>query len=171
MSADNPKRAMMPVSFGANNIVQLLSAGACFLAAFVIPANYPELAGTQYIFIGLGIVVLVAAVLSIVFHRWISRVYQRIGLRSRMLLPREGMVYLGDRRGCFDRRQSRHRQHAAAGVWNDGWPVRAERLGGRRDAGSSANSKDSPVDGSGRRIFQRGDSPSKRQAFSLLPSC
>lgn len=94
MSADNPKRSLMPVSFGANNIVQLLSAGACFLAAFVIPANYPELAGTQYVFIGLGTIVLIAALLSIIFHRWISRIYQRIGLRSRMLLPREGMVYL-----------------------------------------------------------------------------
>jgi len=95
MSADKSRKSRVPVSFGANNIVQLLSAAACFLAAFVIPSMYPEFAGTRMFFIGLGCLLLILAILSVLFQHWLSRLYQRIGLRSRMLLPREGMVYLG----------------------------------------------------------------------------
>jgi len=95
MSADNPEKSRLPVSFNANNIVQLLTAAAFFLAAFVIPATYPEFAGSQIVFIVLGCLALVVTILSLLFRRSINLLYQRIGLRSRMLLPREGMVYLG----------------------------------------------------------------------------
>lgn len=95
MRTDNQKKSLIPASFGASNIVQLLTAAACFLAAFVIPANFPEFEGLKFVFIAIGAVVLTMAVLSVLFHRSILRITQRIGIRSRMLLPREGLVYLG----------------------------------------------------------------------------
>lgn len=95
MSTENPGKSFIPAAWGAGSIVHLLAAAACFLAAFVIPANYPHLADTRILFVIVGGVFLSLAILTTVFRRWIARFSQRIGLRSRMLLPREGMVYLG----------------------------------------------------------------------------
>jgi hypothetical protein len=95
MSTSNEKKSLIPVSFSAGSIVHLLSAGACFLGSYVIPLTYPELALlSRNVLLTLGGIFLVVAIISIVFRRWLSLIAQRIGIRSRMLLPREGMVYL-----------------------------------------------------------------------------
>jgi uncharacterized protein (DUF58 family) len=99
MSSESPTKSLIPVSFGAGNVVQLLSAAACFLAAFVIPAAFPELAELSSLIrislLALGTLFLLVAVLTMLFRRWLNVLGQRIGIRSRMLLPREGLVYLG----------------------------------------------------------------------------
>ncbi len=96
MSLDNPKKSLIPVAFGAGNIVQLLTAAAFFLAAFVIPPNYPDYSElTRPLFLTLGGITLGVAILGIIFRRSLQRLSQKFGIRSRMLLPREGMIYLG----------------------------------------------------------------------------
>jgi len=96
MAPDTPRKSFIPIVFSAGGIVQLLAAGACFLGAFVLPTNYPEFGATsRNILLILGSVLLTSAVLSILLRPWLSRLAQRIGIRSRVLLPREGMVYLG----------------------------------------------------------------------------
>ena len=96
MSADESKRQWLPVAFSASNVLQLLAAMASFLAAYVLPANYPELEGPpQYLLLVLGAGFLVVMVLSMLLRPWLTVIAQKIGIRSRMLLPREGIVYLG----------------------------------------------------------------------------
>lgn len=96
MSAQTTEDPVLPFSIGAGTIVQLLSALACFLAAFALPEQFPELRGAgQYVLAGLGILFLLAAVLSVLLRKWISAFAQRTGLTSRVLVPREGLVYLG----------------------------------------------------------------------------
>jgi uncharacterized protein (DUF58 family) len=96
MATDTPRKALLPVVFSASSIVLLLAATACFLGSFVLPIRYPELAemlrrNLQV----LGSALLSLAVISILFRPWLTRLAQRIGIRSRVLLPREGVVYLG----------------------------------------------------------------------------
>jgi len=96
MSAGEPKRQWIPISFSASNVLQLLAGMACFLAAYVLPANYPELDGPpKYLLLALGCGFLVIMVLSMLLRPWLTVIAQKVGLRSRMLLPREGLVYLG----------------------------------------------------------------------------
>lgn len=96
MASDKARKSLIPVAFGARNMMQLLSAVACFLAAYVIPANYPELGEiSRVIFLVLGGFFLAVAVLTVLLRRPLAAIGQRLGMRSRMLLPREGMVYLG----------------------------------------------------------------------------
>lgn len=96
MASDEPNRTLLPATFGANSIVHLLAAGACFLAAYIIPIKYPELGSkTGWLLAGLGVGFLGLAALTVIFRRWISNVAQKFGLRSRMMLPREGLIYLG----------------------------------------------------------------------------
>ncbi len=96
MSTGESKRPLVPISFSASNVLQLLAALACFLAAFVLPANFPELDGTtKTLFLVLGTGFIVVAILSMLLRPWLTVIAQKIGIRSRMLLPREGIVYLG----------------------------------------------------------------------------
>lgn len=96
MSAQPTEDSVLPFSIAAGIVVQLLSALACFLAAIVLPEQFPEFKGAgQYVLAGLGILFLLAAVLSVLLRRWISAFAQRTGLTSRVLVPREGLVYLG----------------------------------------------------------------------------
>ena len=96
MSAGESRRTLVPISFSASNVLQLLAAMACFLAAFVLPANFPEFEGTpKYFLLALGGGFLVITVLSLLLRPWLTAIAQKIGIRSRMLLPREGIVYLG----------------------------------------------------------------------------
>lgn len=94
MSTDEPRKSLIPAAFGASQIVQLLASAAALLAAFVVPLSFPEFEGTQIIFFGLSGLFFTMAAISIVFRRLIARISQRIGIHSRMLLPREGVVYL-----------------------------------------------------------------------------
>ncbi|MEJ7591812.1 MAG: DUF58 domain-containing protein [Planctomycetaceae bacterium] len=96
MSTGESKRALVPISFSASNVLQLLAAMACFLAAFVLPANFPEFDGSaKYLLLVMGAGFLVVTLLSILLSPWLTTISQKIGIRSRMLLPREGIVYLG----------------------------------------------------------------------------
>jgi len=96
MSTGESKRSLVPVSFSASNVLQLLAAMACFLAAFVLPANFPEFEGSAiYLLLVLGGGFLVLTVLSMLLRPWLTSIAQKLGIRSRMALPREGIVYLG----------------------------------------------------------------------------
>ena len=96
MSTGASQRTLIPISFSASNVLQLLAAMACFLAAFVLPANFPEFEGSaKYLLLVLGGGFFVVTVLSMLLRPWLTMIAQKIGIRSRMLLPREGIVYLG----------------------------------------------------------------------------
>jgi uncharacterized protein (DUF58 family) len=96
MSTASEPRSMIPLSFSASVVGQLLGAVACFLAAFVLPANYPELRGrTATILAVVGGILLTLGLGNLLLGRWLSRWTRRIGMRSRVVLPREGIVYLG----------------------------------------------------------------------------
>ena len=96
MSTGESKRSLVPISFSASNVLQLLAAMACFLAAFVLPANFAEFEGSpKYLLLVLGGGFLIITVLSMLLRPWLTMIAQKIGIRSRMLLPREGIVYLG----------------------------------------------------------------------------
>lgn len=90
------RRPKIPFSFSMGVVVQLLSAVASFLAAFVLPLKYPDLGdSTRIVLIGAGCLFLCVAVTTMILRPWLTRLGQRIGIRSRMLLPREGLVYVG----------------------------------------------------------------------------
>ena len=96
MPTVEPRHTLLPVTFSAGNVLLLLAALACFLAAFVVPPSLPEFGSvTGYVFLTLGCVFLFIAAISMLLRPWISAISQKLGIRSRMLLPREGMVYLG----------------------------------------------------------------------------
>lgn len=95
MSTDNSGRSLIPAAFGAGNTIRLLTSAALFLAAYVIPLTFPEWAGTRNTLLLLGGISLSFSLITILFPQLTARFSQRIGFRSRMLLPREGIVYLG----------------------------------------------------------------------------
>ncbi|RLT01460.1 MAG: DUF3488 domain-containing protein [Planctomycetota bacterium] len=96
MSTGESKKTWVPISFNASNVLQLLAALASFLAAFVLPASFPEFEGSpQKLLIVLGVGFLLVTLLSMLLRPWLTLLAQKIGIRSRMLLPREGIVYLG----------------------------------------------------------------------------
>jgi len=96
MSTSESDRTLVPISFNASNVAQLLTAMACFLGAFVLPANFPDLDGpVKYLLLILGAGFLGLMALSILLRPWLNAMAQKIGIRSRLLLPREGIVYLG----------------------------------------------------------------------------
>ena len=86
----------IPISFSASAVLQFLGAVASFLAAWVLPLNFPEFGGsTSTILRIVGCVFLVIGTINLFLGSHIVRVLQRVGMRSRVLLPREGIVYLG----------------------------------------------------------------------------
>jgi uncharacterized protein (DUF58 family) len=96
MLTDETPRSVIPISFSASIVGQLLGAFACFLAAFVLPANYPELRGrTASILVVIGGLLLVLGLTNLLLGRWLGKWTRRLGMRSRVVLPREGIVYLG----------------------------------------------------------------------------
>lgn len=89
-------KPVIPISIGAGTVIQLLAGVACFLAAFALPVQIPEVAGLgQNILMGLGGFCFFVAFISIVFRRFFAKLAQKIGMRSRVMVPREGLVYLG----------------------------------------------------------------------------
>lgn len=95
MSTDNSNRSLIPSAFGAGNIILLLTSAAFFLAAYVIPLTFPDWVGSGNSLLILGGINLALALITILFPQLTARFTQRMGIRSRMLLPREGIVYLG----------------------------------------------------------------------------
>jgi len=91
-SPEPPQR--IPVS--ASLIIQVLVAFACLLGAIILPGWYPEFRGaTQVLLYAVGGIAAIAAVVNVTFGRRISQMMARMGLRSRVVIPREGLVYLG----------------------------------------------------------------------------
>ena len=96
MSEVRSEAQPVPRSIGAGLVVQLLSALASFLAAFVLPANIPEFPSEGRIaLVGLGILFLVMSLLSALLGSKISSLGQRFGFGPRVLVPREGLICLG----------------------------------------------------------------------------
>ncbi|MEY3457602.1 MAG: hypothetical protein RL215_759 [Planctomycetota bacterium] len=96
MSETGTESRPLPRSIGAGLVVQLLSALASFLAAFVLPYSLPGVPSEGRIALfGLGILFLVLAVLSAVIGQKLSAFTQRFGLGPRVLVPREGLICLG----------------------------------------------------------------------------
>lgn len=85
----------IPFSFNASFVLQLLAASACFLGGFVLPLAYPEVDPQvrSWLFLAGSVILFVAGCL-LIFRRWVTGMLQRFGIHSRMLLPREGLVYL-----------------------------------------------------------------------------
>jgi uncharacterized protein (DUF58 family) len=80
---------------GAGLIVQLLSCAACFLGAWVLPLRYPDLDPIyRHLLIAAGVLLLLIAGLTQFYRQQLSRLAMRLGMESRLLLPREGLVYL-----------------------------------------------------------------------------
>lgn len=95
MSNSDSGRTSLPISFSAANVLQLLAAIACFMAAYILPASFPEFAGTtRYALLALGCGFLLVIAVSLMLRKWLLKISQKLGIRSRMLLPREGIVYL-----------------------------------------------------------------------------
>ena len=93
LPADHSNRTS--AALGAGALTQLLAAVACFLGAFVLPYEFPELRGvSRTILIVLGIVMLMVGIGNILFGRRMNRILTRAGRRSRVVIPREGIGYL-----------------------------------------------------------------------------
>ncbi len=83
----------VPVS--ASLIIQLLVAAGCLPGAVILPRWYAEFRGiTQVLLFVVGGVAAVSALVTILFGQRISRTMARLGMRSRVVIPREGLVYL-----------------------------------------------------------------------------
>ncbi|MDG2128353.1 MAG: DUF58 domain-containing protein [Fuerstiella sp.] len=92
-TAGNPFRPSFSLS--ATALTQLLASFACFLGAFVLPIQFPEF-GTlsQQVLIILAVITLLLGTGNVLFGRQLSRLLTRAGKRSRVVIPREGVVYL-----------------------------------------------------------------------------
>lgn len=96
MSASRGENRVLPISVGAGMVVQLLSATASFLAAFVLPINFPGFPDEgRLALIGLGVFFLFLAAISLFFGQRLAAFAQRFGLGPRVLVPREGLICLG----------------------------------------------------------------------------
>ncbi|HIE99066.1 MAG TPA: DUF58 domain-containing protein [Fuerstia sp.] len=82
-------------SLSATALTQLLASFACFLGAFVLPIQFPEF-GTlsQQVLLILAVITLLLGSGNVLFGRQLSRLLTRVGKRSRVVIPREGVVYL-----------------------------------------------------------------------------
>lgn len=91
-SQDSQQR--IPLS--ASLITQILVAVACLMGGAILPTYYPEFRGvTRAMMFAAGGAAAVAAFVNAFFGRQISRMTARMGMRSRVVIPREGLVYLG----------------------------------------------------------------------------
>lgn len=96
MQKTEPGRLRPSFSLSAGALTQLLAAFACFLGAFVLPYNFPEFRGTSTnVLIVLGCVMLLLGTLNVTYGRQFGRLLSRAGRRSRVVVPREGIAYLG----------------------------------------------------------------------------
>ena len=83
-----------PLSAGL--VAQVLIAVGCLLGGFILPDYLSDFQGvTQLLLYVCGAVSAVTAVVNAVFGRVISQMMTRMGLRSRVVIPREGLGHLG----------------------------------------------------------------------------
>jgi hypothetical protein len=96
MPKTEPGRLRPSFSLTAGALTQLLASFACFLGAAVLPYTFPELQGqSQTLLVILGCIMLVLGILNVIFGRQLGRLLSRAGKRSRVVVPREGIAYLG----------------------------------------------------------------------------
>ena len=92
-SRPHPFRSSLALSAAA--LTQLLSAVACFLGAFVLPATFPQFGDdSRQVLIVLGIGMLLLGLGNVLFGRRFNRLLARAGRQSRVVIPREGVGYL-----------------------------------------------------------------------------
>jgi len=66
------------------------------MAGVILPSFYSEFGGvTQTLLFVCGGVSAAAAIANVLFGRRITQLMTRMGMRSRVVIPREGLVYLG----------------------------------------------------------------------------
>ena len=95
MALKDLKSSRIKMTLSAAALTQLLAGMACFLAAFVLPNTFAEFRGlSQHVLIGLGAVMLLLGLINLFFGSRLSRVMQKLGRRSRVVVPREGIGYL-----------------------------------------------------------------------------
>lgn len=95
MASKDSKSSRVKLTLSAATLTQLLSAMACFLGAFVLPNTFQEFRGiSEYVLIGLGIIMLILGLTNLFFGSRLSRLMQKMGRRSRVVVPREGVGYL-----------------------------------------------------------------------------
>lgn len=95
MASKDSKSSRVKLTLSAAALTQLLAAMACFLGAFVLPNTFQEFRGvSEYVLIGLGIIMLLLGLTNLFFGSQIGRVMQKMGRRSRVVVPREGVGYL-----------------------------------------------------------------------------
>ena len=93
MAAENSHHSI-PLS--ASLITQTLVAVACMMGGFILPVHQPDFRGTtQVLLFTSGGIAVAAAVTNAFFGSRISRFMARMGMRSRVVIPREGLVLLG----------------------------------------------------------------------------
>lgn len=95
MVSKDSNASRVKFSLTAAALTQLLAATACFLGAFVLPNTFQEFRGiSEYVLIGLGVIMLLLGLTNLFFGSQISRIMTRMGRRSRVVVPREGIGYL-----------------------------------------------------------------------------
>lgn len=95
MASKDSKSSRLTMTLSAAALTQLLAAMACFLGAFVLPNTFPEFRGiSEYVLIGLGAIMLLLGLANLFLGSKISRVMEKMGRRSRVIVPREGVGYL-----------------------------------------------------------------------------
>lgn len=95
MEPGKSKSSRVKFTMTAAALTQFLGAAACFLGAFVLPHTFPEFRGiSEYVLIALGAIMLLLGLTNFFFGRQIGRLMHRMGRRSRVVVPREGIGYL-----------------------------------------------------------------------------
>lgn len=95
MNTTEPGQRRPAFTLTAAALTQLLAAFACFLGAFVLPHTFPELRGVSTrVMIVLGVLMLILGIGNIIFGQRLGRVLSRVGKRSRVAIPREGIGFL-----------------------------------------------------------------------------
>ena len=85
-----------PIPLSASIITQSLVAIACILGGIILPIYHPDFRGvTQVLLFILGGISTVAVMANAFLGERISQFMTRLGMRSRVVIPREGLVHLG----------------------------------------------------------------------------
>lgn len=89
------KTPLIQITLTASALTQILAALACFLGAFVLPWTFPVFQGlSTVVLIVLGSLMLTIGVANLLLGRHVSRLMLRVGKRSRVVIPKEGVGYL-----------------------------------------------------------------------------
>lgn len=89
------KAALFQVTLTASALTQILAALSCFLGAFVLPWTFPVFQGlSTVVLVLLGCLMLAMGLANLLLGRHVTRLMARVGKRSGVVIPREGVGYL-----------------------------------------------------------------------------